>query len=265
MLTGSHIAHDICPQEDVTDLTRRYCKPGQPVAPAELRSVADVAPFAMAAYGTLYYVYVNRQPLAIANFCCRAFCGCCGDRRDGAAAPASGAPQSPGAAIAAAAATEGAGRRRGGFGLELDPTRVLTKAAVSAIAGVPPSDVRHLSSVNSFNEQAPYFIALHRSSRSVVVSVRGTFRWAQLLRLRPPVVLPCRCMAGMHRVHRGRHQLPIAGGIPPGTVSLSGRAVCVQRWQSAQTCVPPDTMAGSVRLVRPVSSFVTPVSCCVQP
>lgn len=179
MLTGSHVAHDICPHEDVSELTQRYCKAGSPAGAAVLRSVSDIAPFAMAAYGTLFYVYVNRRPRDIANFCCRAFCGCCGGGRgDGRGADA--VPESPAGALAAAAAAEAASapRRGGVLGLELDPSRVLTKAAVSAIAGVHARDVRHLSSFNIFNEQSPYFVALHRASRSVVISVRGTFRCA---------------------------------------------------------------------------------------
>eukprot|EP00892_Ulva_mutabilis_P011439 jgi/Ulvmu1/8668/UM047_0006.1 len=173
MLTGSHLAHELRPHEPVSALAAQYCKQGRPATGDDLRLVTDIAPFAMAAYGTLFYVYVNPQPTALANFCCHAVCLCCGRGRGRSSSGGAAAipPGSPAAAAAAVVAAE----RRGPFGMELDPTRVMTKAAVSAIAGVPARDVKHLSSTNSFNMQAPYFLALHRASRSVVVSVRGTF------------------------------------------------------------------------------------------
>ena len=174
MLTGSHLAHDFRPCEPVTELTRRYCKPGRPASTAELRGATDVAPFAMAAYGALFYVYVNPQPSALARFCYRALCTCCGSGRGSAT------ERHAAAAPAAAEASSTA------LGFPLDPTRVVTRAAVSAIANVPVADVKHISSTNAFNLQAPYFIALHRHTRSVVVSVRGTFRCAPILCTRIP-------------------------------------------------------------------------------
>lgn len=61
---------------------------------------------------------------------------------------------------------------------DFDPTKVMTKAAVCEIASIEERDLKHVESVNTFNKQAPYFIALHRQSRTIVVSIRGTLRCA---------------------------------------------------------------------------------------
>jgi hypothetical protein len=154
MLTASHMAHDLMPAATPSALANLYCKPGASPEVDELRTASQFAPLAMAAYGTLYYVYANPLPSAMFDLCCGL---CCGPRA--AVERPRSAPQS----VVAQA-------------FKFDPTAIMNKAAICAIAGIAHDDLKYVNSLNEFNKQSPYFIALHRESRSVVVSIRGTFR-----------------------------------------------------------------------------------------
>jgi hypothetical protein len=163
MLTLSHMARDLMPSQTPEAIVRLYCKAGRPVSVAELRTAAEFATFAMAAYGTLYYVYASHnKTTACCQLCCRACCSC------GQSVPEGGnrsvfeqVTQLP----------------------DFDPAKGMTKAAICEIANIPVRDLKIVESADLFNKQAPYFIALHRESQSVVVSVRGTLRCAWSLHL----------------------------------------------------------------------------------
>lgn len=157
MLTPSHMARDLMPSLTPESLVRLYCKPGRHVAFGDLSTVAGFAPYAMAAYGTLYYVYASRNRTgACCQLCCRVCCSC---------------------------GQADMGNKVSLFEQDIqlpafDPTKVMTKAAVCEIANIDERDLKHVESTNTFNKQAPYFIALNRGSRTVVVSIRGTLRCA---------------------------------------------------------------------------------------
>lgn len=167
MLTPSHMARDLMPSQAPESIIRLYCKPGRPVAASELSTAAEFAPYAMAAYGSLFYVYASRnRTSACCQLCLRACCSCC--MSDVAAGKVSVFEQDINLP-------------------KFDPSRVMTKAAVCEIANINERDLKHVESSNSFNKQAPYFIALNRDSRTVVVSIRGTFRCVALRFTHRPV------------------------------------------------------------------------------
>lgn len=157
MLTPSHMARDLMPSQTPESIVRLYCKPGRPVTVGDLSTAAEFAPYAMAAYGTLYFVYASRnRTTACCRLCFRA-CRSCGQA--------------------------GMGGKASVFEQTIRlpdfvPTKVMTKAAVCEIAKIHERDLKHVESTNTFNKQAPYFIALNRESRTVVVSIRGTLRCA---------------------------------------------------------------------------------------
>jgi hypothetical protein len=60
LLTASHVAHSLAPRIVPAGAVHAlYCKAGAPVQAADMRAAAHYAPFAMAAYGALYYVYLD--------------------------------------------------------------------------------------------------------------------------------------------------------------------------------------------------------------
>lgn len=160
LLCASHVASAMARElpGDSVDLHRRYCKPGTPASAADMDAASRFAPYAMASYGALYYVYIHPRPERLAELCCS---GCCPLLlgRWGYSGPDGGPMvESP---------------RR--FVLSKS-SAVLNKTAICEIANVARKDLCYVNSENRFNEQAPYFVALDRASKTIVVSIRGTLR-----------------------------------------------------------------------------------------
>lgn len=57
----------------------------------------------------------------------------------------------------------------------------MNQTAICDIAGVAREDLVYVSNSNKFNETVPYFIALDKGSKVIVVSIRGTLRCADHL------------------------------------------------------------------------------------
>lgn len=145
---------------DRTELHQRYCKVGTPASADDMEAASRYAPYAMASYGALYYVYINPRPGRLAELCCS---GCCPLflGRWGYSGP-DGGPQ------------PGSPRRL----VDSKSSAVLNKAAICTIAGMERENLCYVNSENRFNEQAPYFVALDSASKSIIVSIRGTLRRA---------------------------------------------------------------------------------------
>lgn len=166
LLTASHVGRQLAPSGiPQSEVHKLYCKPGTPVSIADMRAARRYAPFAMAAYGALYYVYVNPKPHRLFELCCGRFCPLlCG------VWPWSGATnddESP--------------RRRPRQLTAADlanPAGVMNKDAICHVAGIAHDKLRHVHSMSRFNESVPYFIAVDEASKAIVISIRGTLRYS---------------------------------------------------------------------------------------
>lgn len=159
LLTASHVAHSLAPARVPPGAVHAlYCKSGSPVSLTDMRAARHFAAFAMAAYGTLYYVYLDPKPHKLVEMCCGRLCPLwCGEW-----------PWGHGLA-----AEDAAARPRKHFKLQ-NPAEVMSHAAICDVAGITRGDLRHVHSTNRFNESVPYFVALDRASDTVVISIRGT-------------------------------------------------------------------------------------------
>jgi sn1-specific diacylglycerol lipase len=122
-----------------------------------MTTAVQYASFAMAAYGAIYYVYLDPQPGRLAQLCCGHWC-------PGLCRCLWGAPEQRVSSIAS--------RRV----VTSNAAAVMNKNAICDIAGITHDDLMYVSSSNEFNETVPYFIALDRGKKVVVISIRGTLR-----------------------------------------------------------------------------------------
>lgn len=165
LLTASHAASDLAPPPSSPEsLHLRYCTPGAAVSEADMAEAEHYAPFAMAAYGSLYFMYTNPQPFRLAEFL---FGGCCPQLAGGGVTPRGVLPK---------------------------PGDVMNKAAICGIAGIPRESLVYVNTSNAFNEHVPYFVALDAERRTVVIGIRGTLRCAAC-RATPAV-----CVHAHHRL-----------------------------------------------------------------
>ena len=117
----------------------------------------------MAAYGALYYVYVNPKPHRLFELCCGRFCPLlCGVWPWSGQKDEDGSPRAP--------------RRKPTAGELANPAGVMNKDAICDVAGIGREKLRHVHSMSRFNESVPYFIAVDEASKAVVISIRGTLR-----------------------------------------------------------------------------------------
>ena len=165
LLTASHVAHTMQVPRGVpaSAVHTLYCRPGTPVAIEDVRAARRYAPFAMAAYGALYYVYLDPKPNRLCELCFARICPLwCGRWPWGTG----------GLSTEEDDATRKAHKQR-----LSNPAAVMNSDAICDVAGIARSDLKHVHSTNRFNESVPYYVALDRGSKAVVISIRGTLRF----------------------------------------------------------------------------------------